>query len=221
MLEEDQDERIKNMKPDDVYKLSALFQEYELPRFKTNLASLKKSLGKDSSRSTIKSTKTEPWRHSEAKAYLTALLQTDSDGEIHRMDPQDVFKMSDLFKPYEFHNFKTNLENLKETLKKGREMVQIDEEAFLKDQSVIPRKTMTSGGYSPWNTSPAKTLLEQDVRENKHNGIKPRAFQLSRPEYQEFPLTVFRKHIYQEEYAQTGRSYWMHKKKLKMMAAKK
>ncbi len=226
MLEDDKDEQIKNMKPEEVYMLSSLFQEYDLFIFKSNLASLKKSLerGTDSAGlADIKTTKkAEPWRHSEAKAYLTALLETDTDGEIHRMDPQDVFKMSDLFKPYKFHNFKTNLENLKENLKKEREAVQIDEKAFLNDRSLIPRRPLTFNGYPPWNTSSAKKLLEHDVMENKHKegGIKPRELRLSRLEYQEFPLTVFRKHIHQEEYAQRGRSYWMHKKTLKMKAAK-
>jgi hypothetical protein len=30
-----------------------------------------------------------------------------------------------------------------------------------------------------------------------------------------FPLGIFRRHIYQEEYAQSGRSYWMNKKQEK------
>ncbi len=87
MLEDDKDGQIKNMKPEEVYMLSSLFQEYDLLKFKSNLASLKKSLerGTDSAGlADIKTTKkAEPWRHSEAKAYLTALLETDTDGEIH------------------------------------------------------------------------------------------------------------------------------------------
>jgi hypothetical protein len=138
------------------------------------------------------------------------------------MDPRDVFNLSALFQSYEFQNFKTNFQNLKENLKKGRDIVQIDENALLRDRSLIVNQPLTSGGYPFWNKSKAKGLLELDVKENKHreDGIKPHILHGTRPEYQEFPLAVFRKHIHQEEYAQTGRSYWMHKKKLKMAEKK-
>jgi hypothetical protein len=43
--------------------------------------------------------------------------------------------------------------------------------------------------------------------------LKPKDLRQSKIEnYGKFPLGVFRSHIYQEKYAQTGRSYWMHKK---------
>ena len=45
--------------------------------------------------------------------------------------------------------------------------------------------------------------------------MKPKPFQNTRPEYQAFDLEDFRKHIYQEEYAQSGRSYWLHKNQKK------
>jgi hypothetical protein len=57
--------------------------------------------------------------------------------------------------------------------------------------------------------------LKQDVKNNKNLypvKLKPQSFQKTRPEYQEFPLEIFRKHIYQEQYAQVGQSYWMAKK---------
>jgi hypothetical protein len=213
---EDTDGQIHKMKPDDVYRLSPAFQEYEFSHFKTNLAALKKRLTKESqSTGLVTKSKAEPWRYSEAKSYLTVLLETDSDGIVHHMDAHDVYNMSELFKPYEFHNFKTNLEKLKENLKKESVLVQADEQALLNDRAVVPQRELTHGGYPFWHRSNAKQLLARDVREKKHEEMKPRDLHGSRPEYQEFPLAVFSKHISQESYAQSGRSYWMHKKHMK------
>ena len=75
-------------------------------------------------------------------------------------------------------------------------------------------KTITPREYPRFDNSDAKKLLAKDVQENKHKEAQPIVFHQSRPEYLQFPLNVFRKHIYQEEYAQKGRSYWMHKKKV-------
>jgi hypothetical protein len=68
-------------------------------------------------------------------------------------------------------------------------------------------------GYGRWDDAGAKTKLREDIKNNVHKNIKPNQLRQSKIEaYGEFPLGVFRKHIYQEEYAQTGRSYWLQKK---------
>ena len=156
--------------------------------------------------------KPSPWRTSDAKKDLASLLDEDSDGRIHAMSVDDVYMLSPLFQVYEKANFKTNLKNLKESIRKTREQAVLHEEALRHDRKLVPVKP-TPRGYPRFDTSVAKQLLEKDVKDNKHKGIKPRIFQQSRPEYLDFPLDVFRKHIYQAEYAQNGRSYWMHKKK--------
>jgi hypothetical protein len=161
------------------------------------------------------------WRYSEAKDTLRKLLENDGDGTVHSMDPKDVYKLSPLFQLYKYSNFRTNLKSLKDSMKAENGIVNVDEQALAHDRTLIPTKTMTVRGYPRWEGSDAKKLLRDDVKEKKHKNSKPAELRDTREEYKNFPLTVFRKHIYQEEYAQSGRSYWMHKKELKKQMKKK
>ena len=45
---------------------------------------------------------------------------------------------------------------------------------------------------------PAKRLLGDDLRNQRHIGLTPKAFRLTRAENQDFDLEVFRQRIYQE-----------------------
>jgi SAP domain len=63
--------------------------------------------------------------------------------------------------------------------------------------------------------------VHDDIKQMKHATTKPKEFQQSNAAYMMFPPHIFRKHIYQEEYAQVGRSYWMNKKKEKAEQEKK
>ena len=42
--------------------------------------------------------------------------------------------------------------------------------------------------------------------------IKPQQLWKSREEYKEFPLKIFRKHVYQERTKQLAAPYWQHKR---------
>jgi hypothetical protein len=49
----------------------------------------------------------------------------------------------------------------------------------------------------------------------KHETMKPRELQATRPEYSLYPLKVFRDHVQQERRARCERSYWLARKKRK------
>jgi hypothetical protein len=156
-----------------------------------------------------------PWKNSTAKAELKKLLEEDHDRNIiHGMSPEAVYRLSPLFQQYKLANFKTNLKNLKESIAKESRIATFHQQAFENDRRLVPMKNKAGGGYPRFDIHPSKGLLALDVQEKKHMSVKPKMLQLTRAEYQELPLKVFRKHIYQEEYALEGRSYWMHKKKL-------
>jgi hypothetical protein len=220
LLQSERGEQIRCMDPADIYRLDPLFQLYPFGNFKTNL----KTLLKTPNEKPTQSKPPPPWRHSKAKEVLQALLQSDLDGSIHAMDADDVYKLSPLFAPYKIGNFKTNLENLKSSIAGNAEAVRSDHQALRHDQHKLSStfSTLTSRGYPRWETSAAKNMLARDIKEKKHQvaNATPNDLWKSRPEYQQFPLEVFRQHIYQEEYSQSGRSYWMHKKKLKADAKK-
>jgi hypothetical protein len=211
LLENDTD-GIAGMAVEDVHKLSTLFQSYDIKRFTGYLKALKSSIA------SANLPKPPPWKTSKAKETLKVLLESDTDGEIHSMDAAAVQMLSSLFEDYSKTNFKTNLKNLKESIRTEKAAVKSDEEFLLRDKLIVESKEMH---YPPWEKSEAKRLLRKDVQDKKHENIKPKQLRETRPEYMMFTGKVFGKHIYQEELSQGQRSYWMHKKKLKQEAKKK
>lgn len=77
--------------------------------------------------------------------------------------------------------------------------------------------------YPRWHGSAAQKLLKEDVSNKLQEAMKPRELRLTRPEYQEFPLKVFRDHVQQEIRERKERPYWMARaaKKKKEKANKK
>jgi hypothetical protein len=65
------------------------------------------------------------------------------------------------------------------------------------------KKKITFWGYPRLDDHEAKRLLRKDVQEGKQTTMEPKALHQTKDEYcLDFPLHVFRKHTYQEEYAQ-------------------
>jgi len=77
-----------------------------------------------------------------------------------------------------------------------------------------PRNKLTSRGQPFWDTHQANDLLAKDVKSGKASTMTPLILHSTRPEYQEFHLEVFRKHIYQEIQKQEGQQYWLPKRNL-------
>ena len=154
-----------------------------------------------------------PWGKSEAKETVRKLLL--SDDHWMNVDERELYRMSESFQDYLEHRFVTNVKNLKRSIKAEKDRNAFEEAALLQDRQKIPKKETTYWNYLRYDTSEAKQLLRKDVRNKKHTTMKPAILHQTNEAYKQFPLRVFRKHIYQEEYAQLGRSYWMNKKKEK------
>jgi hypothetical protein len=195
-----------------VRMLSPLFQPYEMKKFAGYIKTLKNSIAN------ANLPKPPPWKTSKAKETLKLLLESDTDGEIHSMDAAAVQMLSSLFEDYNSTNFKTNLNNLKESIRTEKAAVKSDEEFLLRDKVTVESKELY---YPPWEKSEAKRLLRKDVQDKKHENTKPKQLWESQPAYMMFDRKVFYKHIYQEKLSQGQRSYWMHKKKLKQDSKKK
>jgi hypothetical protein len=156
----------------------------------------------------------EPWRNSKAKAAVKALIE--SDEYYWKLSEKELHKTSELFQQYDEKRFVSNVKSLKKSIMKETELVSFQENALKNDRKLFPKKKLTYWGYPRWDTHEAKRLLRKDVQEKKQTTMEPKALHQTQEEYRmDFGLGVFRKHIYQEEYAQNGRSYWMNKKKEK------
>ena len=67
--------------------------------------------------------------------------------------------------------------------------------------------------YPLWHKHKARNLLKKDIDNGKHKNRKPIELYNDRDEYKEFPLSIFRKHIYQDLDSQAKKEYRYAKKK--------
>ena len=109
--------------------------------------------------------------------------------------------------------FSNRLRSLRTQIKEQYERADADFRAFVHDRQIFPEPEFDYiRGYPHWNKSRAKKLLIRDIDIGKHKRVRPIKLYYTRPEYQEFPLKVFRDHIYQEVRKKKKRS----KKKTKV-----
>jgi len=163
--------------------------------------------------STQQGPKPTPWQHSEAKQILKKDIV---EGRVtDEMDPEEVFEMhGGLYHEYEFKNFKTNLGDLKEALKKQFGKAVSDHLALWNDITHRPRNgpTDSTRPCPRWEGSEAERLLKLDMEEGLHEQMRPSDLFFSRPEYAPWPLEVFRDHIYQGSRSELETPYWMAKR---------
>ena len=160
----------------------------------------------------------EPWYTSVnnvSSAYaLLYLLYMDpkKSRQVENMTAEQIWQSNPLFQQYELEKFETYNVNMKKLTEKRRGLIQEEEAVFHQDMLSFPPKEITSRGYPFWNKHRASKLLEQDERNGVAKEMKPKQLWQSRIEYQDFPLFVFRKHIYQERMKQLAAPFWQHKR---------
>ena len=131
---------------------------------------------------------------------------------IEEMSAEDVWKSSPLFQQYDLINFKEYLQKMSKRTETRKLLIQQEHRAFISDMISFPPKPVTSRGYPFWHTHPAYDLLEEDEMGGSTETMKPKELWKSRKEYQEFPLDVFRKHIYQLRTKRLAAPYWQYKR---------
>ena len=163
--------------------------KWKISNFKRNLTNLLKGPQQ----------KKIKWSKSVAKALLKEDIveghATDKD------DAKDVYLMRPEYKDFKCANFRTNLGNLVAKIHKDFDRMLTDCECYghdlgalrdlLKNQPPVP---------TPWHLSEAKALLAEAIDNGEHEKMKLARLYKTKPEYREFSLTVFRKHLHQELY---------------------
>jgi len=150
-----------------------------------------------------------PWRYSEAKALLT---QDIIDGFVEPdMPPSDVFFMRPEYAEYEYDKFVTNLCSLQKSLTGMQELADADEAALSHDLEFGVRSS-----HKRWQGSYAERCLKFVIAHGLHLVMKPKQLHKIRPEYQEWPLTIFHDHIHQELRSGMERPYWLAKQQEKL-----
>jgi len=167
----------------------------------------------------VRNEKLELWYASGAKAELDKLLR---DGTIPidktLMAPKVAYEVSQKFQPIEYTYFRDKLNDMRKKFKERRDWAEKDAAALAHDMRLYNRPTHTAQGDPLWDGHAAQALLKLDLprylkKKKKFDHLKPRDLYKTRPEYQEFKLKKFRKHLYQEVRAGKFQNYLKAKKK--------
>ena len=143
------------------------------------------------------------------------LLEDDYLKEIARddMPPRDVRALRPEYAAVPAANFNANWRALKIRINAHKDRAEEDEARFLHDITIYTLAKDTDG-Y--WDGSDAQRLLKRDIKNRRHERLKPDFLYLARQEYQEFDYNKFCKHLHQELRSQTETPYWIYKKMKKL-----
>jgi hypothetical protein len=116
------------------------------------------------------------------------------------MGPQDVYVQRPEFTEFAYERFRNNLLYLRKDITAKMALASSDSAALANDRSIHPKRAANHRGEPRWEGSEAERLLRLDMDEGKHQRMKPRELYQTRQQYYgNYPLTVFRGHIGQEE----------------------
>jgi hypothetical protein len=121
----------------------------------------------------------------------------------------------ELFSKYPLERFKANFRTLAKSVQQERDAVQFDAMALVVHQSLQPRGATTNRGELFWDGHAAQMLLRRDIAGNNLEGMTPYQARNQRPEYQQFSLSVFRGHFYQEKRRQKEEVAWQFRRNKK------
>ena len=129
---------------------------------------------------------------------------------VHNMTAEEIWQLHPKFKCYPIADFKKHNKNMIILTRKKRKQIKKEEKALMQDWIAFPRKSTTGRNVPFWDTHIASSMLKEDESDGTAKKISPKALWESREEYQEFPLAIFRKHIYQERSKQLSAAFWQH-----------
>ena len=192
--------------------------KYKYSLFRENLKRILKQFLNKTGSFKVEDVVVEPWYTSVnnvSTAYaLLYLLYMDPEKsyQVEQMTHEQIWQSSPLFQKYELEKFKSYNSNMKKLTDKRRQLIRIEMAAYREDMLTLPPATITSRGYPFWNKHRASELLKEDEANGVAKEMQPKQLWKSRVEYQDFPLPVFRKHIYQERMKQLAAPYWQYKR---------
>lgn len=151
------------------------------------------------------------WKDSAAKVLALRLL-ADESSWVHQASIEEVHEREPIFKQYPLKDFKRNYKNLIKRIQEEKACIAFDQSALNKEKELFPRNPTTVRGNPFWDGHIAQTLLAEDVKSGRSSTMKPSELRESRVEYQDFPLPIFRPHVYQEQRKVREGVYWQKKR---------
>ena len=141
-----------------------------------------------------------PWAESKARE----LLRQDIIDEVVPREPcasmpsNVIFTSRPEYAEYGYADFCNRLSRLRAQVKRDIKRTDEDLAAFLNFKANNPIHKITAHGYPEWDGSYAQKCLKKDIGDGLHEMLEPQELWLYREEYDDFPLKVFKDHIYQE-----------------------
>jgi hypothetical protein len=143
--------------------------------------------------------KKKPWRNSKAKDQLIKDLK---DGTIPvfaaDMPPLVAYRSRQVYQDHDYEQFRDHLNDLRKKIREKKDRSFQDAAALEHDRAICPKAMHDHRGFPKWDVSEAQKLLSKDVEDGKDKTCSPQELWHSNDAYKEFPLEVFRGHIYQE-----------------------
>jgi predicted transcriptional regulator len=191
-----------SIRTDKVYKMREEFKQFPQAFFTRQLKILRK--GKP---------KPPAWKNSRARVILQDLLVVgmDCDDEGNDLPVLTIYEMDGEFKRFPLKRFAANLEDLREIVheamdKSLRDSLAVDDFLEKHPPSTMDAWRCNYKRYPKWQGSDAQKLLRHDLKILlRHKilfkgkaGVLPKDLWAFRDKYQDFPLVIFRNHIYKE-----------------------
>jgi hypothetical protein len=140
---------------------------------------------------------TELWKKSVAKKLL---VEDILSGAIpNTMHWETVRSMRPEYGASTRRLFGSRLKSLRDQIDHSIRNATVDAAALAHDRAICPAPTHNYRGEPRWEGSEAERLLKEDFANAIQKTMKPSDFHKTRAEYQQYPLAVFRGHIYQEQ----------------------
>ena len=109
--------------------------------------------------------------------------------------------------------FKSRFNSMHEQVMEAKDRAATDAFDLFLNQQKRPLPTHNHRGEPEWVDHEAKLLLEIDMDLGEHLKMTKQELWLSRLQYQDFLLSTFRGHVYQEEHTRKWAAQWTDKKK--------
>jgi hypothetical protein len=116
------------------------------------------------------------------------------------------------FEEIVFSQFEANFEKLRKLIQKKFAAASTDEKDMAAFLQRNPKPTHNHRGEPNWDAHAAKQFLCDDLINGEDADLTAHEFRRTRPEYKEFTLEIFRRHIYQEQRRQRFINWLEHKR---------
>ena len=171
------------------------------------------------------------WGNSRARAILSDIIAVgmDRDDVGNELSVMDVYELDPHFEAFPLKRFRKYLEELRESIYERQEVAQRDANAVSdylshNEPSLLDAPRLNYKRYPKWQGSMGQKLLHDDLEILIHEGlmfshqshpdrVTPMELYEYREEYQKWPLSVFRNHIYKEMIHDKQVAWNKHKKR--------